>query len=428
MNIPKTDLKRVVVIGAGFGGLQVVKLVKRNNFQVVLIDRNNYHTFQPLLYQVATAILEPDSVICPIRSIIKNTENLFFRMADVQSVELNKKNIKTNRGNLVYDYLVLATGSKTNFFGNKNMETFSFPMKSIFEAITLRNSIFQNIENALFTKNSIDQNRLMTFVIVGGGPTGVEIAGSLSEMKMHVLSKDYPDLNVRKIMNIHLVQASSRLLDGMSESASDEAFKELKKMGVNILVNCMVKDYNGRILQIEKKPFIETSNVIWAAGVKGALIDGFDSDKIEKGRLLVDSFNRVKGLEDSVFAIGDIALMKDDPKGYPMLAQPAIQQGILLAKNLNSMAEGKEMHTFIYKDMGSMAIICRNKAVCDFTKFRIKGMLAWIIWIFVHSMKLEGFRNRMITLTNWIIQYYRYNRGMRLIIKSGEKGIRTLDT
>jgi NADH:ubiquinone reductase (H+-translocating) len=423
MNIPKTDLKRVVVIGAGFGGLQVVKLVKRNNFQIVLIDRNNYHTFQPLLYQVATAILEPDSVICPIRSIIKNTENFFFRMAEVQSIELNKKNIKTNRGNLGYDYLVLATGSKTNFFGNKNMETFSFPMKSIFEAITLRNSIFQNIENALFTK---DKNRLMTFVIVGGGPTGVELAGSLSEMKMHVLSKDYPDLNVRKIMNIHLVQASSRLLDGMSESSSHEAFKELKKMGVNILVNCMVKDYNGRILQIDSPETsnspIETSNVIWAAGVKGALIDGFDSDKIEKGRLLVDAFNRVKGHEDSVFAIGDIALMKkDDTKGYPMLAQLAIQQGVLLAKNLNRMAEGKEMHPFIYKDMGAMAIICRNKAVCDFPKFRIKGMLAWIIWIFVHSIKLEGFRNRMITLTNWIIQYYRHNRGMRLIIVRRER-------
>lgn len=425
MNIPKTDLKRVVVIGAGFGGLQVVKLVKRNNFQVVLIDRNNYHTFQPLLYQVATAILEPDSVICPIRSIIKNTDNFFFRMAEVQYIELNKKNIKTNRGNLGYDYLVLATGSKTNFFGNKNMETFSFPMKSIFEAITLRNSIFKNIENALFTKNSIDKNRLMTFVIVGGGPTGVELAGSLSEMKMHVLSNDYPDLNVRKIMNIHLVQASSRLLDGMSESSSHEAFKELKKMGVNILGNCMVKDYNGRILQIENKSSIETSNVIWAAGVKGALIDGFDSDKIEKGRLLVDAFNRVKGNEDSVFAIGDIALMKE---GYPMLAQLAIQQGVLLAKNLNRMAEGKEMHPFIYKDMGSMAIICRNKAVCDFPKFSIKGMLAWIIWIFVHSMKLEGFRNRMITLTNWIIQYYRHNRGMRLIIGPDIKQRRERDS
>jgi NADH dehydrogenase, FAD-containing subunit len=420
MNIPKVNnLKRVVIIGAGFAGLQVAKKLRRDKFQVVLIDKNNYHTFQPLLYQVATAGLEPDSIAHSIRNIIKKTKNFFFRLARVYYINTKEQKVYTNVGNLFYDYLIMATGSITNYFGNKNIESFAFPMKSIPEALNLRSLILQDFESALLTKDNKEKERLMTFVIVGGGPTGVELAGALAEMKKYVLPHDYPNLDT-KYMNIHLLQATSRLLDGMSEQSAKQAYKNLKELGVVIWLNCLVKDYNGEIVFIEKDKKIESSNVIWAAGVKGAIIKGFLKEDIEGNRILVDNYLKAIRYKN-IFAIGDVAYVnanKHYPNGHPMTAQPAIQQGNYLAKNFNCfLFENGNIKPFFYKNLGSMATIGRNKAVCDFPFFKLKGFLAWIVWMFVHLVSLVGFRNRVIALTNWVIQYFHYNKSVRLIIR-----------
>lgn len=417
MNIPARSLKRVVVIGAGFGGLQVVKHLDRRKFQVVLIDRNNYHTFQPLLYQVATAGLEPDSIAHAVRTIIKKTENFFFRLANVHHIDTNQRKIFADIGELSYDYLILATGSKTNYFGNKRIEHFALPMKSVTEALDLRSCILQNFEAALFTEDLKQRERLMTFVIVGGGATGVELAGAFAELKRHILPHDYPDLDIRR-MGIHLVQATSHLLDGMSKESAAIALKDLQEMGVNVWLNAPVKDYDGKIVYMENAQ-LESYNVIWAAGVQGALIDGFSKEVIERGRFLVDAYNRVQGYEE-VFAIGDVASMKIEkryPSGHPMTAQPAVQQGIHLAKNLNRLSAGQKMKPFKYKNLGAMATIGRNKAVCDLPWFRLNGFTAWLVWMFIHLVNLVGFRNRMIALMNWIIQYFQYNKSVRLIIR-----------
>ncbi|WP_185866444.1 NAD(P)/FAD-dependent oxidoreductase [Blattabacterium cuenoti] len=419
MNIPTVNnLKRVVIIGAGFAGLQVAKKLKRDKFQVVLIDKNNYHTFQPLLYQVATAGLEPDSIAHSIRTIIKKTKNFFFRLAHVHYINTEKQKIYTNVGCLFYDYLIMATGSVTNYFGNKNIEHFALPMKSIPEALNLRSLILQDFESALLTKDYKERERLMTFVIVGGGPTGVELAGALAEMKKYVLPNDYPDLDIKR-MNIHLLQATSRLLDGMSETSAKQAFKNLKELGVNIWLDCLVKDYNGKIVFIDKNKNIESANVIWAAGVKGAMIKGFLKEDMEGKRILVDNYLKTLRYKN-IFAIGDIAYMiknKSYPNGHPMMAQPAIQQGNYLADNFNFFLEKKQIKPFRYKNLGTMATIGRNKAVCDFPCFKLKGFLAWIVWMFVHLVSLVGFRNRVIALMNWVIQYFHYNKSVRLIIR-----------
>ncbi|WP_185852636.1 NAD(P)/FAD-dependent oxidoreductase [Blattabacterium cuenoti] len=419
MNIPTVNnLKRVVIIGAGFSGLQVAKKLKRDRFQVVLIDKNNYHTFQPLLYQVATAGLEPDSIAHSIRTIIKKKKNFFFRLAHVHYINTEKQKIYTNVGDLFYDYLIMATGSVTNYFGNKNIEHFALPMKSIPEALNLRSLILQDFESALFTKDSKERERLMTFVIVGGGPTGVELAGALAEMKKYVLPNDYPDLDIQR-MNIHLLQATPRLLDGMSETSAKQAFKNLKELGVNIWLNCLVKDYNGKIVFIDKNKNIESANVIWAAGVKGAIIKGFLKKDMVGQRILVDDYLKTLRYKN-IFAIGDIAYMIKNssyPNGHPMMAQPAIQQGNYLADNFNHFLEKKQIKPFRYKNLGTMATIGRNKAVCDFPYFKLKGFSAWIVWMFVHLVSLVGFRNRVIALMNWVIQYFHYNKSVRLIIR-----------
>lgn len=417
MNIPSSNLKRVVIIGAGFGGLKIATLLNRKKFQIVLLDKNNYHTFQPLLYQVATAGLEPDSIANSIRNIIKNNENFYFRLTNIDFIDTNLKKVFSNNfGEIFYDYLIIATGSKTNYFGNKRIEKFSLPMKSITEALDLRSCILQSFETALFTKNLKEIERLMTFVIVGGGPTGVELAGALAELKNHILPKDYPELDIKK-MNIHLIQATSRLLDGMSNKLSIITLKYLKKMGVNVWLNTPVEDYDGTIIYMNKNK-LESLNVIWAAGVKGCLIDGFKKKDLEKGRFIVNNYNKLFNYEN-IFAIGDVALMKssDYPNGHPMTAQPAVQQGICLAKNLNRIVDGKDMIIFKYKNIGSMATIGRNKAVCDLPWIQISGFFAWLIWMFIHLINLIGFRNRMIALVNWIIQYYQYNKSVRLIIR-----------
>src|SRR5690606_16804793 len=335
MNIPDINLKRIVVIGGGFGGLRLAKKLSTKDYQVVLLDKHNYHAFQPLLYQVATAGLEPDSIAHAIRQVFAGKENFYFRIAKVSSINTNEQTVSTNIGDLHYDYLVIATGSETNYYGNKNIEANAMPMKSIPEALDLRSLILQNLEKALLTNDLDERSRLMNYVIVRNGPTGVELAGAMGELKKHVLPHDYPDLDIRR-MNVHLIQGADRLLPTMSENASEKALKYLEQLGVQVWFDMLVKDYDGKIITTDKRPF-EATTLIWAAGVKGALIPGIEGDNLIKGgRYLVNEFNQLKGFKN-IFAIGDVALMstEENPEGDPMLAQVAIQQGKLLAKNID---------------------------------------------------------------------------------------------
>lgn len=417
MNIPDINLKRIVIIGGGFGGLRLAKKISTKHYQVVLLDKHNYHTFQPLLYQVATAGLEPDSIAHAIRQIFAKKQNFFFRIAEVQRIDTEKQLIESNIGPLHYDYLVIATGSDTNYYGNQNIEKNAMPMKTIPEALDLRSLMLQNLEAALLTNDLDERYRLMNYVIVGGGPTGVELAGAMGELKKHILPSDYPDLDIRR-MNVHLIQGGDRLLPSMSKHASDNALKYLEQLGVQVWFDMTVKDYDGKIITTDKRPF-EATTLIWAAGVKGSLIPGIEGDGVIAGnRYVVNEFNQIKGFEN-VFAIGDVAIMMSEknPKGHPMVAQVAIQQGKLLAKNLLNLKENKPLVPFTYWDKGSMATIGRNKAVVDLPKWKFAGWFAWIVWMFVHLVTLVGFRNKMVALMNWIVQYFQYNKSVRLIIR-----------
>lgn len=416
MNIPDSSLPRVVVLGAGFAGLALVKNLKNQPFQVVLIDKNNYHNFQPLMYQVATAGLESDSIAYPIRKIFKRQNDVHFRLAEVIKINTEDRILLTTTGKLEYDYLVIASGSKTNYFGNKKIEYLSMPMKTIPEALNLRSLILQNFEDSLLTKNLKERERLMNYVIVGGGPTGVELAGALAELKLQVLPRDYPELDLRR-MSVHLLEASDRLLNAMSPESSQSAYKFLSDMHVNVWLNTAVKDYNGETVFTSKRE-LPAKTLIWAAGVTGCFPEGLSEETIVKGRLLVNEYNIVYGYTD-IFAIGDVAYMPTEkkPNGDPMLAQTALQHGKLLAKNLKNLTKNVPMTPFRYKDWGSMATIGRNRAVVDMKNFKSQGFIAWYIWMFVHLMSLVGFRNRLIALANWTIGYVSYDRGIRLIIR-----------
>jgi len=416
LNIPTTNLPRIVVIGAGFGGINIVKQLDFTKMQVVLINKTNYHTFQPLLYQVSTAGLEPDSIAHSVRSIFKKVKTFHFRITEVKKINPDKKYIETDLGDLSYDYLVIATGSQTNFYGNANIQKYAMPMKTVPEAIDMRSLIIQNLEAAILTNDLEERNSLMNFVIVGGGPTGVELAGAFAELKSHILPTDYPDLDIRK-MNVHLIQADPRLLVGMSEKSSEKAREYLEKMGVTIWFNTFVKDYDGTNVVTNTHNF-ETRTLIWTAGVKGSTIEGLPEESIQFGRYSVNEFNKVKGCEN-IFAIGDIACMISDkyPKGHPMVAQPAIQQGKQLGKNLKRKIAGKALVPFSYFDKGAMATVGRNKAVVEVAGMRFSGWFAWILWMVIHLAFLVGFRNKMVALANWIVQYFQYNKGVRLIIR-----------
>lgn len=424
MNIPDINLKRIVIIGGGFGGLRLAKKISTKDYQVVLLDKHNYHTFQPLLYQVATAGLEPDSIAHAIRQIFAKKENFFFRIAEVEKVDVSTQMIHSDIGTIHYDYLIIATGSETNYYGNQNIQKNAMPMKTIPEALDLRSLILQNLEFALLTNDLDERFRLMNYVIVGGGPTGVELAGAMGELKKHVLPHDYPDLDIRR-MNVHLIQATDRLLPTMSQRASEKAKKYLEDLGVQVWFDTMVTDYDGKIITTDKKPFSATT-LIWTAGVKGALLPGIGNEEnIKGGRFLVNEFNQIKGYEN-IYAIGDVALMitEKSPQGDPMVAQVAIQQGKLLAANLNNLNTAKPMKPFRYKDKGSMATIGRDKAVVDLPGWKFAGWFAWFVWMFVHLVSLVGFRNKVIALMNWVIQYFQYNKSVRLIIRpyEGKKG------
>ncbi len=420
MNIPEIDLPRVVIIGGGFAGLKLVKTLKSQHYQVVVFDKNNYHTFQPLMYQVASASLAPDSIAYPLRKIFKGKDKFHFRMANVEKIEANKNTIHTSIGSLQYDYLVMATGANSSFFGMENVEKHSMPMKTLIESLDLRSTILHNFEKALYTNDLKERESLMSFVIVGAGPTGAELAGALAELKKDILPKDYPDLDIRR-MQIHIIESSNRVLASMSESASKKAEKFLKNLDVNIWLNTKVKDYDGAVVTTDKREFL-THSLIWAAGVKGAPVAGID-DAISRGnRIEVDDFNKVKGHEN-IYALGDVALIQSEknPEGNPMLASVAAQQGIQLGKNLNSMANGKEQKPFSYKDKGTMATIGKNLAVVDLPHFKFSGILAWWTWMFVHLMLLVDFRSKSIVFINWAWSYLNSDKGTRLIVRKSKK-------
>lgn len=417
-DVPKSKNRRIIVIGGGFAGIQFIKSLKNAPYQIVLIDRHNYHTFQPLLYQVATAGLEPDSIAGALRHLFESHKDFYFRMARVTGIDAKKKRIKTLVGELDYDLLVIANGSKTNYFGDQKMYERTFPMKQIPQALDLRSHLSQNFEQTVMSPDQEEQDRLTNFVIVGGGPTGVEVAGALGELKKHVLPKDYPDIDF-DIMKLHLVDAGPRLLAGMSEKSGERALKYLKEFDVDVRLDTRLEHYDGKDVKLTDGTTIPAKTVAWAAGVTGNIIDGLDKGSIERGRILVDEYNEVKGYED-IYAIGDIALLREKryPNGHPMVAPVAIQQAQLLARNLRRQLKLQEPKAFRYKDKGSMATIGRNKAVVDMPKFHFGGLFAWMVWMFVHLMSIVGFRNRLVILSNWVWNYLTYDRGTRLIIRT----------
>ncbi len=418
LTVPESDLPRIVIIGGGFGGLMLAKGLRKVKAQVVMLDRNNFHTFQPLLYQVATAGLEPDSVAGPLRKSLDKQPNYIFRMVKVTGVDMEHNLVNTAVGDLKYDYLVIANGATTNYFGQDHLRTRVLPLKRIVHALDLRSHILQIFEQIELTEDPEVRKKLFNMVVVGGGPTGVEVAGALSELKNHILPKDYPDLDLSQ-MNISLIEGSPRLLNGMSDAAGKNALTYLQKMGVDVVLNTQVKGYDHGVVDLGDHS-IESETVVWAAGVKGRILSGITEDKTSRSRILVDQFNRVEGSEN-VFAVGDVAAMQSEeyPNGHPMLAPVAMQQGKHLAKNFQRIIKGEGLSPFNYLDKGSMATIGRNKAVVDMPGgLHVKGFIAWLIWMFIHILYLIGFRNKLITLNNWIWSYFTYDKGTRLIIRT----------
>jgi NADH:ubiquinone reductase (H+-translocating) len=418
INIPITGQKRIVIVGAGFGGLSLARKLSNKEVQVVLIDKNNYHQFQPLFYQVATAGLEPSAISFPLRKIFHAKKNVHIRVTEVLSVNTAANEIITGLGALHYDYLVLAMGADTNFFGMKNILEKSIPMKSVGEALALRNRLLQNFEDALTVTTEDERQGLLNIVVVGGGPTGVEVSGTLSEMKRTVLPKDFPELDFKK-MNIYLIEHSPKVLGPMSTEASSKAKIYLERLGVNVKVNTAVKDYDGKLVYLNDGSTIRTDNLIWAAGVKANFIEGLQPESYGRaGRLKVDRYNKIEG-QQNIYAIGDLALMTEEkfPEGHPQVAQPAIQQGELLAKNLLRLVRKQELKPFSYKDLGSMATIGKNLAVVDLPFWKFQGFFAWIVWMLVHLMSILGVKNRLMVFITWCWSYFSYDQSLRLIIK-----------
>jgi NADH dehydrogenase len=423
MNIPQSSNPRVVIIGGGFAGIALAKQLRNKKVQVVLLDKHNYHTFQPLLYQVATGGLEAGSIAYPIRKVIQEFDDFYFRLTSVKEIDTVNQKIIAEIGELKYDYLVIATGSKTNYFGNKEIERNSMAMKTIPQSLNIRSLILENFEQAVLVNDFEEKNSLINFVLVGGGPTGVELAGALAEMKKEILQKDYPDLDIAK-MEINLVQSGDRILDSMSEKSSQEAEIFLIDLGVKIWKNVQVTNYDGRTITTNSHLTFETATVIWTAGVKGAIVAGLDSKSLVENvkRIRVNQYNQVIGYEN-IFAVGDIAMMElqDYPRGHPMMAQPALQQGKLLGKNLVKLVNNQPMKPFEYNDKGSMATIGRNKAVVDLPHYHFSGVFAWFVWMFVHLFSLIGFKNKAVVFLNWVYNYIRFDREGRLIIRPFKK-------
>lgn len=409
---------RIIIIGGGFGGVEVARKLKDKEVEVLLIDRNNFHTFQPLMYQVATGTLAEDSISFPLRKMFASQMNFFFRLAEVQHIDHQQKEVHTSVGTYDYDYLVIASGATSNFFGNHDVEKFSLPMKSIKEALNIRSYVLQNLEEAVLRKNMSDRERYLNFVVVGGGPTGVELSGAIAEIQLHMLRKDYPEL-LKHEMKVYLIEGTGKILGALSEKSSRDAERYLTELGVKILLNTQVTGYDGNTITFNNGESIPTKTVIWGAGVKGQFPTGIDSDRIERGnRIRTNGFCQLEDMEN-VYAIGDVSAMITDehPRGLPGVAPVAQQQGKFVAKHILNSINGKpNEEPFKYFDKGSMATVGRNRAVVDMGKFHLKGFVAWMIWMFVHLVSIFGFRNRLVTFVNWTVKFWTKNSGIRLIV------------
>lgn len=419
-NIEHTDKKRIIIVGGGLGGLELAFKLVDDDYQVVLIDKNNYHQFPPLIYQVASGGLEPSSISFPFRRLFQGKKDFFFRMAKVESVNTDKKIINTTVGEIDYDYLVMAFGAKTNFFGNKDIEATTLPMKSVSEAMRLRNTILRNLELALTEEDPARKQALMNIVVVGGGASGVEIAGAVAEMKKNIIARDYPDLDSSQ-MHIYLVNAVDRLLSAMDPVSSKRAERDLKELHVHIRQPQFATEYKDGILKTSGGLEIPTQTVIWVSGICANTVEGFPAESIgHAGRLLTDRFCRVKGVKD-VYAIGDVSLVEGDeeyPLGHPQLAQVAMQQAKTVAKNFKAMSKGKELKPFKYKNLGVMATIGRNHAVAEISGKKFGGFPAWALWLVVHLRSILGVKNKTFILLNWVWNYINYKQSLRLILKA----------
>lgn len=420
INIQRNQKKRVVIVGGGLGGLRLAEDLYGSGMQVVLIDKNNFHQFPPLIYQIASAGIDPSSISFPFRQIFRKRKDFYFRMAEARMVDTEKKILQTSIGKIDYDYLVLAAGATTNFFGNKNIEEWAIPMKTVPEAMGLRNALLSNLERALTCATEEERQELLNVVIVGGGATGVEIAGALAEMRRYVIPYDYPDMD-SSLMHIYLIEAGDRLLAGLSQESSQKAYEFLKSMGVDIQFGKMVTDYRDHKVVMKDGTEIPTRTFLWVSGIRANAMPGIDESHLGRGfRFKVDEYNRIPGVED-VFVIGDQCLQTSDaayPNGHPQVAQVAIQQAKNLAKNLKRIVRGADssaLTAFRYKNLGSMATIGRNKAVVEIGKFRSQGFFAWVLWLVVHLRSILGVKNKMMVLLNWLWKYVSYNDSIRMI-------------
>lgn len=420
INIQRNQKKRVVIVGGGLGGLRLAEDLYGSGMQVVLIDKNNFHQFPSLIYQIASAGIDPSSISFPFRQIFRKRKDFYFRMAEARMVDTEKKILQTSIGKIDYDYLVLAAGATTNFFGNKNIEEWAIPMKTVPEAMGLRNALLSNFERALTCATEEERQELLNVVIVGGGATGVEIAGALAEMRRYVIPYDYPDMD-SSLMHIYLIEAGDRLLAGLSQESSQKAYEFLKSMGVDIQFGKMVTDYRDHKVVMKDGTEIPTRTFLWVSGIRANAMPGIDESHMGRGfRFKVDEYNRIPGVED-VFVIGDQCLQTSDaayPNGHPQVAQVAIQQAKNLAKNLkliNQSADSNALTAFRYKNLGSMATIGRNKAVVEIGKFHSQGFFAWVLWLVVHLRSILGVKNKMMVLLNWLWKYVSYNDSIRMI-------------
>lgn len=418
LNIKESNRKRVVIVGAGFAGLTLARKLAKSDFEVVLLDKNNYHQFQPLFYQVAMAGLEPSSISFPLRKVFQNSKNVIIRICELKSIDSENNTIETSLGPLKYDHLVLSMGATTNFFGNKELEKNSLTMKSTEDALFLRNKILLDYESALLTADYEKRQGYIDIVIVGGGATGVELAGALAEMRNFILPKDYTELDNSEV-DIYLIQSGGKLLQGMSQKSSAKALNFLEKIGVEVLLNTRVTEVDGEFVKTNTDKTIRAKKVIWAAGITCKTIEGLHSDCYCRGnRIAVDSNHIIKGYEN-IYALGDLAFMEEEkyPNGHPQVAQVAIQQ----ARNLSKVLLKRKAKPFKYKDLGSMATVGRNKAVVDLPAFTFTGFFAWVAWLIVHLASLIGVKNRFFVLFNWMWNYITYDQSLRLIIRTKNK-------
>ena len=420
---------KVVIVGGGFAGLNLAKkLIRNDDFQVTLVDKNNYHFFPPLLYQVSTSFIEPSNISYPFRRMFQKKANFRFHLGCLTNIDIENNIVETDTGDVEYDGLVLAMGTETNYFGMENVKRNALPMKSIDDALNIRNHILINLEKVVRLSNGPEREKLQNIVIAGGGPTGVEVSGMLAEMRKNILRKDYPELkNLRG--NIYLIDASPTLLGPMSQKSQQEAHKVLKDLGVKIILDTAVKDYDHGLVMLANGETIPAATVLWTSGVIARKVPGIPAESIGRGRrIIVDEFNKVKGTEN-VYAIGDICYQTTDPEnpgGHPQLAQVAIQQGKHLAENLERLREKEPMKPFRYHNKGTMAIIAKYKAVVDLPRGFFKGFIAWLVWLFIHLIPIAGYRNKFKLAANWMWSFISNDPTLRLIIRPKKEAMEVL--